>query len=155
MNGDFNYRKFKMVAYSIPLALFLAAAAVYYILKGEQMALQPDTMSTFQFVLPIAILVGILFSSFYFNRQVKKLWKVKNLKEKLSGFQKAFILKMAMQELPATVAVVAALFTGEAQFLFIALAVIIVMIIGVPSKEKIALFLQLSPQEKHTLENQL
>jgi hypothetical protein len=71
----------------------------------------------------------------------------------MEKFQSLSIVKLALLEAPGLLAVAAALLTGEIQFLFIALALVIVMIIGIPTKEKLAAQLKLSPSETNELMN--
>ncbi|MGR3809155.1 hypothetical protein [Jiulongibacter sp. NS-SX5] len=145
------YKTFRIINLAIAGGLFVFSAVTFFLLSNGLYTPSGEGMETFQNVVPIIIVLGIGASYFVTKKMLPSALKEKGLKNKMRSFQKISIIKLALLEAPGLLAVVAALLTGEIQFLFIALAIVIVMIIGIPTREKLADMLKLSPGEKNEL----
>ncbi|KPM49274.1 hypothetical protein [Jiulongibacter sediminis] len=148
------YKTFRIISLAIAGGLFLFSAVVFFLLSNQVITPErTSSMEIFKTMVPVAIVLGIGASYMIGNKLLRKAQQEKGFKNKMEKFQSLSIVKLALLEAPGLLAVAAALLTGEIQFLFIALALVIVMIIGIPTKEKLATQLKLSPSETNELMN--
>lgn len=146
------YKTFRIISLAIAGGLFVFSAVVFFLLSNQIISPENSgSMEIFRTLVPVAIVLGIGTSYMIGNKLLLKAQKEKGLKNKMASFQSLSIIKLALLEAPGLLAVIAAFLTGEIQFLFIALALVIVMVIGIPSKEKLATRLKLTPSETNEL----
>ena len=79
--------------------------------------------------------------------------ELKGLNKKLTGYQSALIVKLALIEGPAFFTVVAYLLTTNVLFPVIAVFLEVVMVLSAPRKDKLITDLNLSMKETSILEN--
>ncbi len=132
---------------SLAFALLLIASAAFYLIDTGIVAPSQTYTDIILKVIPMAIVIGISGSFYFGNKQIRAARSSKKLGEKLNGFKKANNIKNICLLLPGVSASLATILTGEKQFLFIALAILIVMAIAFPSKNKTAAALSLTDKE--------
>ena len=76
---------------------------------------------------------------------------LKNLNEKLTGYQSALIIKYALVEGPAFFTIVAYLLTANILFPFITVFLVFVLVLSAPRKDKLISDLNLSLSETNLL----
>jgi MFS family permease len=103
-----------------------------------------DTGDIFFFIVPIAAILGIVAGNILYKKGLESLIDKNTLKEKLTGFQTALIIKYAFLEGPSLIGVVAFFNTGNLLYLLISGVLIIYFFFQRPSKEKIMNDLELS-----------
>ncbi|MFT5886446.1 MAG: hypothetical protein ACI9IP_002913 [Arcticibacterium sp.] len=133
-------------------ALLLLAAACFNLITSGIVGISQTYTSILLKVVPMAIVIGISGSFYFGNRHVRAARAAKKLGDKLVGVKKANNIKNICLLVPGVLACIAALMTGEKQFLFISLAVLIVMAIAFPSKNKTAATLKLTEKEVEKLQ---
>ena len=103
-----------------------------------------NTEDIFLMVVPLTILAGVLMGSIIYRKKVNSLKDRQSLKEKLTGFQEALILKYALIEGPAFLSIVAAMLTGNSLYLIISGVLVLYMLSLKPTQRKIEQGLELS-----------
>ena len=104
-------------------------------------------------VTAVAAFSGIFAGNMIFRKRLEQLIELKNLNEKLTGYQSALIVKLALIEGPAFFTVVAYLLTTNVLFPVIAVFLVVVMVLSAPRKDKLITDLNLSMKETSILEN--
>ncbi|UCS94643.1 hypothetical protein KZP23_06415 [Echinicola marina] len=101
-----------------------------------------------KFLIPSLVLASIFGSGIYFKKQLIKHKQCKSLKDKLTGYITALVLKYAMLEVPAIMAIVAYFVSADILFLGLAGILIIIFLLHKPSQSKTIAELSLSPEER-------
>ena len=101
----------------------------------------------------VVAISGIFAGNMIFRKRLEQLIELKNLNEKLTGYQSALIVKYALIEGPAFFTVVAYLLTANVLFPVIAVFLVVVMVLSAPRKDKLITDLNLSMKETSILEN--
>ncbi len=112
-----------------------------------------DTSDVFLFIAPILAVGGILVGNFLYNNQINALSNKNSLREKLTGFQTASIMKYALIEGPALLAIVSSMNNGNLFYIIIAIALIVYFYFQKPTKEKIESNLKLNSEQKMQFNN--
>ncbi len=106
----------------------------------------------FTIIVPLMTLSGIVVSFILNNNFKKMLLPEDTLQVKLTKFQSASIIKGALLEGPALIAIVATFVSGNYFFLLFSIVLLLVMYLQFPSKQKFAQLAQLSFEEKSKLD---
>ena len=101
-----------------------------------------------QYIVPIIILGGILGGLMISRNRLKSIKEKQNVKEKLGDYRAVFILRLALLEGPAMMALIVYFLTGNYLYLVYTGLVIVVYLAYIPSKSKIANELELSQSER-------
>ena len=132
-------------------ALLLLAAACFNLITSGIVGISQTYTSILLKAVPMAVVIGISGSFYFGNKHIRSARSAKKLGDKLVGAKKANNIKNICLLVPGVLACIAALMTGEKQFLFISLAVLIVMAIAFPSKNKTVATLKLTEKEVEKL----
>jgi hypothetical protein len=116
--------------------LLLLAASCFYLIQSEIIYHSTNYMDMLTKVVPMSIVIGLSASFYLGNKHMKVAKSPKKASEKFESYKKGVFVKNICLVIPGFIACLAALLTGEAQFLFVALAVLIVMLIAFPSSHK-------------------
>lgn len=131
------------------------AATTYFVVWKED-AEKPNfegLNQLFQIVVPIGLLGGILVGSLLAKSRCKALQMKSDLKEKLSGYRAALILKYALIEGPVLFAVVCYFLTKNMFFMGLAACAVVLFMSYRPTKSKAIYDLELNEQEVAMLED--
>lgn len=131
------------------VAIFLIIAVVL-LLTGFEPELKELEMILLG-VTAVAAISGIFAGNLIFRKRLEQLIELKNLDEKLTGYQSALIVKLALIEGPAFFTVVAYLLTANMLFPAIAVLLVFVMVLSAPRKNKLISDLNLSLTETNVL----
>ncbi|WP_186757154.1 hypothetical protein [Echinicola salinicaeni] len=126
---------------------FVFFTAAYFLTeKTEQM---DATFHLFlKFLIPSLVLASIFGSNIYFKKQLSKLKQDNSLKDKLTDYITALVVKYALLEVPAIIAIVAYFISADWLFLGLAGTMIIIFLLHKPSQSKTISELSLNPEEK-------
>lgn len=140
------------VSFLVGLLLF-SMITVFLKLSGSMIDENHGLNAIFQILVPILVISGFVFGKYLYNKKVTQARHLAELKEKMNEYRGAFIIRAAMLEGPAIFAIVSFMLTGN--YLLIALTglVIVLFIVWLPSKEKVADALQLSLTERAVIDN--
>ena len=89
------------------------------------------------FVVPFMAIAGIFAGNYLYNIIITNLNSKKTLKEKLSGFQTASIIKYALIEGPALLGIIAFMNEGNQYFLLISLLLILWLLAQRPTRDRV------------------
>ena len=137
----------QVVIFSIIAAPAFFAVIVYFLNKDLQVE-QSDLTDTLKRVLPILIVAGIALSYFMEKKWKSKIEALRVGKEKMQAFTSMTIIKYACLEGPALFSVVCSMLTHDKMYLVVTMALIIVMVMQFPKKEKVRELLKLNPAEE-------
>ncbi|MDC6388634.1 hypothetical protein PP182_08060 [Maribacter sp. PR1] len=112
-----------------------------------------DNQNLFLYIVPVFALLGYFGSQFVFKNILSKIRKDAKLDEKLNTYQTASIIKYALIEGPAFLAIVAYNSSGNALPLVIGICLILYLAVQRPNREKIIESLPLTLEEKRKLEH--
>lgn len=112
-----------------------------------------DNQNLFLYIVPVFALLGYFGSQFVFKNILSKIRMDAKLDEKLNTYQTASIIKYALIEGPAFLAIVAYNSSGNALPLVIGICLILYLAVQRPNREKIIESLPLTLEEKRKLEH--
>ncbi|MEM0517306.1 MULTISPECIES: hypothetical protein [Aequorivita] len=136
-----------IIHFALVMGVSLFIIVMY--LQSENQNFSIDYMEdSMIFVVPIIAVVCILIANFLYTNMLKALTKKVTLKEKLSGFQTASLVKYALLEAPAFLAIVAFINKGNQYFLIISLILLGWLLVQKPSRDRIETDLQLEGKLK-------
>lgn len=147
----FTALKIVHFALTAGVILFLVMAVILQITGFE-----PELKEMEMILLGItafAAIAGIFTGNLLFRKRLEQLVELKSLKEKLTGYQSALIVKYALVEGPAFFCVVAYLLTANILFPVIAVFLVFVLVLFAPRKDKLISDLNLSTKETSVFEN--
>ena len=107
-----------------------------------------DMDDIFTFIVPLLALSGVFISPILFASMIRKIEPADILQTKIAKYQSATIVKGAMLEAPALLAVVATFLSNNITFLLIAALLLIIMYLRFPSPKKFESEVVLSMEEK-------
>jgi hypothetical protein len=90
---------------------------------------------------------GVFAGNYIFKKRISIIREKTNLREKMDDYRSALIVKWALIEGPAFLAVVAFMLTGDLIFFGIGVLLVIVFLVYTPSRNKFIKDLSLSPNE--------
>ncbi|MEO1654320.1 MAG: hypothetical protein AAFU64_12315 [Bacteroidota bacterium] len=128
---------------------------VFFILNSEGAALEADPALELimQVGIAVFIVMGLFGGNFLFKRLVVTTREKSSLGEKLKAYQTACVVRFALLEAPAILCIVAFFLTGNYFFAGLSLVVILVFLMNRPTKTKLMMDLELSGEEKTTLDD--
>ncbi len=107
-----------------------------------------DLVNTFQMLVPVAIVSGILVGRLLASKRINKAKKEAELKEKLDVYKSALIMKWALLEFPGLFALIAYLLFGHLLFMTLFAIPIVIFVLERPTKEKVIEDLELESKER-------
>ena len=99
----------------------------------------------------MALLVGIPVSHIFYHKKTKHIDSSLELSTKLSMFQMAFVVRIAMLEAIGLLATIAYLVAADKSFLYMFAVVFILFIVHAPTKQRIGGDLNLSEEDMDLL----
>lgn len=146
----FTALKIVHFALTAGVILFLVMAVIIQITGFE-----PELKEMEMILLGITVftaIAGIFTGNLLFRKRLEQLVELKSLKEKLTGYQSALIVKYALVEGPAFFCVVVYLLTANILFPVITVILVFTMVLFAPRKDKLISDLNLSTKETSVLE---
>lgn len=121
-------------------------------LGSKEFKAQIDESNPFLYLVPIVAVAGYFGSQLIFRNQVSAIKKTMPLEEKLKRYQSASIVKYALLEGPALLAIVAYNTSGNALPLVIAVCLVLYLAVQRPNLQKLLDALPLTPDEIRNLQ---
>lgn len=129
-------KTFSIIHFALVMGVSLFAVVTYMITENQKFSI--DYSGDFMFfVVPLMGIAGIMAGNFFYGNTLKGLAAKDTLKEKLSGFQTASIIKYALLEGPALFGIVAFMNEGNQYFLSISLFLIGWLLMQRPTRDKV------------------
>lgn len=104
-------------------------------------------------IVPAVVVGGIAASYFISKQQIPGIKSGNDLKEKLAGYRRLLLIKLALLEMPTLFAIVCYLITGKFFCLALAGLGLAIFFINRPTLNGLAMDLELNPSERKTLED--
>ena len=135
----------------VSLVVGLAIFSVFAFMQNKDFNADINTNSTLLYIVPIAALIGYFGSQLLFRKMLSNVQTSDSLQLKLNKYQTASIIKYALIEGPAFIALFAYYTTGSALPLVIALCLLAYLFVQKPTKDKIINSLDLTSDQRRTL----
>ena len=130
----------------------IAFGTFKYLNNGTFIA-NADPNDVFIYVVPIVGAFGYFMSQFMFKKQLQAIKKTDSLLLKMQKYQAATIVKYALIEGPAFLAIIAYGFNGNALFLVIAIFLVVYLFMQKPSQRKFLEEVPLTLEDKKEFNN--
>lgn len=137
------------IHFSLSAGLIAFAAFAYWKQGGFVAGI--DSEDFFIYIVPIFAATGYFLGKTLYQKNIEKITREASLTSKLGKYQNASIIKYALVEGPALIALVAYYLKGNAMHLAIAAFLILYLFSQRPTKQKLLTELQLTAQEKEAL----
>lgn len=128
------------------------AFAIFTYVQKQSFNAEMDTNSIFTYVVPIVAAFGYFMGTYLFQRQIRSIKKEDSLQSKLSAYQTALLIKYALLEGPAFLALVAYHFSGNALHLVIAISLLLYLYAQRPTKDQLFKALPLNLEERKSFD---
>lgn len=125
----------------------LFAGIAYYLHAIKHMSPQLELDPVFRWLVPGLVGGAWVASGMLYRARLMPLKQKPQLEDKLGGYYPVFILRLAVLEAPALLALVAYLITAQWAYLGLAVFVMILFVIYRPTRPALARDLDLSPEE--------
>ncbi|PKP09034.1 MAG: hypothetical protein CVU09_13290 [Bacteroidetes bacterium HGW-Bacteroidetes-4] len=145
------FRSLSLIHYALLAGQLVFAGVALYLTYGKTQ-LVDSPKGVFIYVVPLIALLAVLVSQAIYRLKIKKLISYQSLIPKMTEYQSIFIIRLALIEGASLFAIVVYLLTIEAIFMAIAVLLIVYFVLLRPTREKIALDLELNPSDKMKLE---
>lgn len=150
MNMTRYLKTLKLIHISLVIGLTLFSVFAYVQNNGFNADI--NTNSTLLYIVPVAALLGYFGSQVLFKKMISKVQDSDTLQAKLNHYQSASIMKYALIEGPAFVALFVYYVTGNALPLIIALCMLAYLFVQRPSKDKLINSLHLNSEERRAID---
>lgn len=140
-------RTFSILHYSIFAGILLLAFYIFSLDSNATLDLSPKN-DIFFYIVPALAVLGFIGSNFIFKTYLNSLTINNSLKDNLSGYQSASLIKYALIEAPAFLAIIMFMNEGNLYYMIIAGVLIAYFFILRPSKEKIINHLNLNMEDR-------
>lgn len=147
----FKANRIVHIAFVIGLAFF---ALVSFLMQLNGFGTIGENVNKFAvYIIPIIALIGLISSTLLFKRKLNECKTKQNLKEKLTEYRSALILKFGIIEGTTFITLISYLLTGELIVLAVAGILIIAFITYFPTKGKLINDLELSFTDKQIFDD--
>ncbi len=129
-----------------------ALLSVYMVFKmGILPVFDAETLNLLKTVVILALLIGIPVGHIFYFKKIKHIDKALELGKKLTMFQFAFIVRIALLEGIGLLIMMAYLVAADKSFLYMFAVVFVLFIIHAPTKHRIANDMDLTDEETELL----
>lgn len=139
-------KKLAIIHGSLCVGLAIFAAFAYF--HNGSFAVGTDSTDVFIYIVPIVAMAGYFGSKLVYQKLLRNLHQEESLKTKLQRYQLAAILKYALLEGPAFLALIAYYYSGNALHLVIALSLVVYVFFQRPTLKKLKSELPLRLEEE-------
>lgn len=128
--------------------LLFSILSVFLVSSGSMAKNDTGLDAIFIKVVPALVLIALIIAVWSYNKRLARLKGMRELKQKLTGYRSVFIIRTAWVEGSGIFAIMAYLLTGNYLYIGIAGLLVLLFLIWVPTREKVANALDLSTQER-------
>lgn len=150
MNSKGFFQTLKLI--HISLVAGLTIFSVFAFVQNNGFNADINTDSNLLYMVPVVALLGYFGSQVLFKKMVSKVQVTDSLQTKLNHYQTASIMKYALIEGPAFIALFVYYTTGNALPLVIAGCLLAYLFVQRPTKEKVISGLNLNSDERRALD---
>jgi hypothetical protein len=136
-----------IIHYAYCIAILLFGIAALFITENAVMNFSsPD--DTFFYLIPLFAIGGLLSSNYIFRISLKSIQIKSNLNEKLTQYQSARIIRIALIEAPALLGIVIFIITSNQYYLIVSAVLLVYMVLLRPTTAIIKEDLQLTADQE-------
>jgi ABC-type proline/glycine betaine transport system permease subunit len=151
MNPPRFLKTLRIIHLSLVVGLGLFTAVAFF--QNSSFNADINANSNLLYIVPVVALFGYFGSQLLFKRMLDNVKKSDSLERKLNQYQIASIIKYALIEGPACIALFVYLVTGNALPLVIAGCLLAYLFVQRPTKNRISNRLSLSSEEQRTFDS--
>lgn len=146
-----NLRVIQIIHMAMMMMPIVFAVVIYFIMTEGNPEIN-EGLEFFSYLPPAFLVVGFLVGSFLFKTNIKKLLaNGPNLKEKVSGFMGAHIIRIAMLEFAGIFSGVVVLLNGNLNNLVVVVLASVVLMTKIPSVRLLDQEIGLTQEEQEAL----
>lgn len=145
------YKTLTTIFYGFLSAMVMFGFIFYFLVASGNTNADSSLTSTMLLVAIILAVGGVFGGNVLYKKRVEEALTKTSATEKLEVYKGAVILRLAMIEGPYLFALISYFFTGNVQFVYLGALLLIVYLLQKPSRDKIAVDLQLNEDEKQLL----
>ena len=127
------FSKLSIVHIALISGQIIFAVVAYFLVSSGAMQTDPSLVKTFNIVVPVMIGASVLASIVLFKTLVEQAKTQADIKNKMKAYRSALILRFALLEAPAIVALVGYVLTGQILYLGAAAIMIAISLVQRPS----------------------
>lgn len=146
MNIKAFFKTMSLIHAALCMSLLIFTIVAYF--QNQSFEAEIDTSDIFIYVIPIVSATGYFMSQFIFQKLLQGIGSTDTLANKLVKYNTASLIKYALIEGPAFLALFVYYMNGNAMYLVIAFALIVYLYAQRPRIDKIIQELPLSYEEK-------
>jgi hypothetical protein len=133
--------------------IIFAGVAIFSNLNGTLEAMDSGLHQILQFIVPGFVLVGFFAGKMIMDSRLKSIKAKGSLRQRLAEYQGVLIVKYTLLEAPSLLGLMGYLLTGNLFYLGFSGLVMLIFIMNKPSRDRIAIDLELNANDKETLYN--
>lgn len=146
-------RTFNLIHLALVAAVVVPGLLIYMQTESQGFSLSYSGDVMF-FLVPVMAIVGIFTGNYLYRNIINSLASKNTLKEKLSGFQTASVIKYALLEGPALLGFVAYMGEGNLYFIIISLLLALWLIAQRPTRDRVERDLMLEGNLKNEFQQE-
>lgn len=131
--------------------LFMGIILFFLYQTGSLAATAQDLRDIFIYIVPLFAVGGLVSSNLMFRSLLTKIKSRQTLKEKMTEYRSALVVRYALLEGSSFFSIVAYLLTGDILFLGIAGLIILYFLLLKPTIARAVKDLELNPDDEHSL----
>jgi hypothetical protein len=141
------------LTYYIQAFSVLAFSLVSYFLSVQSNEQSAGDVNTWMNITAVILISGLAMSYFVSRLLMKRITQSMRLQEKMPRYARAILVRSALMEIPGLLAAVSAFITRDPRFLAVSMLIVVLFALLRPTKDNIAIDLNLSAKEKSALED--
>ena len=142
------------ITYYMQAFAVLAFALVVYFISLQNESAPVGDVNTWMYIVIIVLISALVMAYFIFRLLVGRIQSSMKLQEKMPRYARALFVRSALIEIPGLLAAIASIITGNPQFLAVPMVIVVLFAILRPTKNSIAMDLNLSTKEKNALDDE-
>jgi hypothetical protein len=142
LNMTYYMQAFTVLAFALVVAFLIS-----------QNETPPGDNNTWMTLVSFGLVSGLVMAYFIFRFLLRKIDKSLPLQQKMPRYARALLTRSFLIELPGLLASISAYMAGNLHFLAVSLLIFIIFIILRPSRNSVAMDLELSTKERAMLDN--
>ncbi len=131
--------------------LFFSAISIFLVTSGVMNVNQIEQFATLIYIVPSLAIICVFAGFFVFKQKLEAIREKTDVITKIAEYRAALIIRWALLEGAAFFSIVSYLLTGNYILLGIAVVIIIIFILIMPSRVRLETDLELSWQDKNDL----
>lgn len=146
LTSEAYFKKLGLIHIALIGGVALFAGVVYFLLTGDDVISEAEEENIIKVVLPIVAVSSVIATIFIPKNLLAKAKNKELLESKMGSYFSITIIRLALLEGAGLTTTVGALLTGDMNFFYLILAIVIFMVVNRPTPDKAIQELDLSEE---------